>query len=89
MPMQPSMTTLENLPDDFHFVYAALVIHENMTAEELVSVTAMGDGVIRAALKTAQDTGFVQRTAGGRYRLEPIWYPGVRNLLGRKNMLHE
>ncbi len=49
----------------------------------------MGDGVIRAALKTAQDTGFVQRTAGGRYRLEPIWYPSVRSLLGRKNMLHE
>ncbi|MBP6227270.1 MAG: ATP-binding protein [Pseudomonadales bacterium] len=89
LPAQPSTTALESLPDDFHFVYAALVIHENMTAEELVSVTAMGDGVIRAALKTAQDTGFVQRTAGGRYRLEPIWYPSVRSLLGRKNMLHE
>jgi hypothetical protein len=89
LPEQPTTGPLENLPDDFHFVYAALVIHENMSADELVSVTAMGDGVVRAALKSAQDTGFIQRIPGGRYRLEPIWYPGIRNLLGRKNMLHE
>jgi hypothetical protein len=89
LPAQPSAAPLEKLPDDFHFVYAALLIHVDMTAEELVAATAMGDGVIRAALKTAQDTGFVQRVGGGRYRVDPVWFPAVRGHLGRKNMLHE
>jgi hypothetical protein len=88
LPLEPSASVLERLAGDFHFVYAAIVIHENMSSDELVEVTALGSGVVRAALKTGFDAGFVDRGADGRYRLVPLWTPTVIGLLNRKNLLH-
>ncbi|TXS89877.1 AAA family ATPase [Parahaliea maris] len=89
LPAEVSGAMLEQLGNDLHFVYAAIMIHENMTSEELVEATALPESVVRSALKTAFDAGFVQRTANRRYRIVPLWYPTIMRLLARKNLLHE
>jgi hypothetical protein len=89
LPEEPSGGPIERLASDFHFVYAAIVIHVTMSGDELIEVTAMSGGLVRAALKTGFDMGFVERASDGRYRIVPIWYPTVVGLLKRKNMLHE
>lgn len=80
---------LEALDRDLHFVYAAISIHENMSSDELVSATALPERVVRRALKTGQDMGFLERGENRRYRIVALWYPIVTRLLARKNLLHE
>lgn len=80
---------LEALDRDLHFVYAAIAIHENMSSDELVCTTALPERVVRRALKTGQDMGFLERGENRRYRIVALWYPIVTRLLARKNLLHE
>ncbi len=89
LPDEVSATALEQLDNDLHFAYAAIMIHENMTSDELVTVTALPERVVRAALKTGYDAGFLQRLDNKRYRIVPLWYPPIMRLLARKNLLHE
>ncbi|GAB3090961.1 AAA family ATPase [Aestuariicella hydrocarbonica] len=89
LPEEESGAWLEQLSNDLHFVYAAIIIHENMTSDELVESTALPERVVRTALKTAFDAGFIQRSEKRRYRIVPLWYPTIMKLLSRKNLLHE
>jgi len=89
LPDEVSAAALEQLDNDLHFAYAAIMIHENMTSDELVAVTALPERVVRAALKTGYDAGFLQRSENKRYRIVPLWYPPIMRLLARKNLLHE
>ncbi len=89
LPAEVAAGDLERLGEDLHFVYAALVMHENMTSDELVKTTAMPESLVRAALKIAFDVGFVERSVNRRYRVVPLWYPALTRLLARKNLLHE
>ncbi|MFA7553943.1 MAG: hypothetical protein WCY88_06810 [Spongiibacteraceae bacterium] len=89
LPAEVNSSVLERCGEELHFVYAALVLHENMTSDELIAATAMPQGVVRSALKTAFDTGFVERSVNRRYRIVPLWFPTITKFLARKNLLHE
>jgi len=89
LPDEVSAAALEQMDNDLHFAYAAIMIHENMTSDELVTVTALPERVVRAALKSGYDAGFLQRSDNKRYRIVPLWYPPIMRLLARKNLLHE
>lgn len=89
LPDEVSSAWLEQLSSDLHFVYAAIMIHENMTSDELVEATALPERVVRTALKTAYDAGIIQRSQERRYRIVPLWYSAIMKLLSRKNLLHE
>lgn len=89
LPSTPSLPQADKLGANLLFVYAAIVTHENLTSEEISATTALPDSVVRYALKTGFDAGFIQRDADTRYRLVPTWYYTITNLLARKNLLHE
>lgn len=89
LPPEYSGAALERLGSEMYFVYAALVMHENMTSDELVATTSMGESKVRAALKIAFNMGFVERSEDRRYRIVPMWHTAVTRLLARKNLLHE
>lgn len=89
LPIDPQASQVEQLSGNLLFAYAAIAIHENLTSDEITQVTALPDSVVRHALKTAFDAGFLQRSQDGRYRLVPIWYHTLTQLLARKNLLHE
>jgi hypothetical protein len=89
LPEEVPGAALERLSDDLYFVYAALILHENMTSDEVEETTALPESLVRSALKIAFDTGFVERSENRRYRIVPIWYRTVIRLMARKNLLHE
>ncbi len=89
LPEEKALSVLDKLADEFHFVYAALVLHENMTSEELVSATTQPERTVRSALKSALDNGLVQRLQNGRYHIVPLWYLPMIRFLARKNLLNE
>jgi AAA domain-containing protein len=89
LPVDPQASQVEKLGGNLLFAYAAITIHENLTSDEITQVTALPESVVRHALKTAFDAGFLQRSEDGRYRLVPIWYHTLTQLLARKNLLHE
>tara|TARA_R110002073_G_scaffold25832_3_gene85289 strand:+ start:18622 stop:21522 length:2901 start_codon:yes stop_codon:yes gene_type:complete len=89
LPAESQASLVEKLGGNLLFAYAAIAIHENLTSDEITQVTALPDSVVRHALKTAFDAGFLQRSEDGRYRLVPIWYHTLTQLLARKNLLHE
>ena len=89
LPAEPSASQVDKLGSNLMFVYAAIVTHENLTSEEIVAATSLPNNVVRYALKTGFDAGFIQRSDDGRYRLVPIWYHAITNMLARKNLLHE
>ncbi len=89
LPAEPMIVNTEKMSGNLLFVYAAIVIHENLTTDEIVAATSLRESVVRYALKTAFDAGFLQRSDDGRYRVVPIWYHTITNLLARKNLLHE
>jgi Cdc6-like AAA superfamily ATPase len=89
LPPEYSGAALERLGSEMYFVYAALVMHENMTSDELVATTSMTESKVRAALKIAFNMGFVERSQDRRYRIVPLWHAAVARLLSRKNLLHE
>ncbi|UJJ32525.1 ATP-binding protein [Halopseudomonas maritima] len=89
LPEEVGSSSLEQLDSALHFVYAAVMIHENMTTDELIATTALSEGVVRRALKTGMDLGFLERSSSRRYRVATLWYPTIVRLLARKNLLHE
>lgn len=89
LPATPSLSQVDKLGSNLLFVYAAIVTHENLTAAEISATTSLPENVVRYALKTGFDAGFIQRSNDGRYRLVPIWYHTITNLLARKNLLNE
>ncbi|WP_341707594.1 ATP-binding protein [Halopseudomonas sp.] len=89
LPEEVSGAGLESLHSDLYFVYAAILIHDNMSSDELVVATALPERVVRRALKTGQDMGFIERANNRRYRVVALWYPLITRLLARKNLLHE
>lgn len=89
LPAEPMTASAEKLSGNLLFVYAAILIHENLNTEELVAATALPESVVRYALKAAFDAGFLQRSDDSRYRVVPMWYHAIATLLARKNLLHE
>lgn len=89
LPQVPGSGVLERLGSKLMFVYAAIATHENLTFEEIINVTNQQENVVRYALKSALDAGFMERSEEGRYRIMPLWYHTVISYLARKNMLHE
>ncbi|MED5388044.1 MAG: ATP-binding protein [Pseudomonadota bacterium] len=89
LPTPPSASLLDGMGENALFVYAAIATHENLTAQEIASVTSLADNVVRYALKGGFDAGFLNKSEDGRYRLKPLWYQQVISYLTRKNLLNE
>ena len=88
LPSLPDASDLSALGDDLLFVYRAILIHENISVEELIAVTKQSESLIRYALKTAVDIGFLE-CSERRYRITALWHHSVITYLARKNMSHE
>ena len=88
LPSLPDSSVLSSLGDDLLFVYRAILIHENVSVSELISVTKQSESMIRYALKTGVDMGFLY-SESRRYRISALWQHSLTTYLARKNMSHE
>ncbi len=85
----PSVAELEDLSDDIAFVLAAIVEHENVTADELATICNMPAEFCRFALRYLREGGYLHRDpATGRTYLSFHWQQTVIRYLKRKHLLY-
>ena len=61
LPQDPEPRLLQQVNPDAHFVYAAVVRHENLNLEEAIVATGLSDGFVRYALKLGVEQEFLDR----------------------------
>jgi len=85
----PNMTELEALSDNIAFVLAAIVEHENVTADELATICNLPPEFCRFALRYLREGGYLKRDrATGRTYLSFYWQQTVIRFLKRKHLLY-
>ena len=80
---------LEGAGDDPLFVYSAIIRHENLSTDEIVTTTNLAEGIVRHALRVGMENSAIIRSADGRYRVTPEAQFFLSQLLERKNFLYE
>lgn len=89
VPRFQPVKSLEHLGDDAWFVYAAVLRHENLSADEAVVATHLRAPVVRDALRNGVESHAIARGADGRYRVTPEAQTYLTQLLLGKNFIHE
>ncbi len=70
-------------------MYSAIIRHENLSTEEIVTTTNLPEGIVRHALRIGMENNAIVRSADGRYRVTPEAQFFLSQLLERKNFLYE
>lgn len=89
IPRHKPIKGLEKVGDEALFVYAAILRHENLTAEEAVATTDLAPGVVQDALRVGIDCEAIVRGDDRRYRASPTAQFALIQLLMGKNFIHE
>ena len=89
IPQLRQQRALEDAGDDPLFVYTAIIRHENLSTDEIVTTTNLPEGIVRHALRVGMENSAIIRSADGRYRVTPEAQFFLSQLLERKNFLYE
>lgn len=89
IPRYKPIKGLEKVGDDALFVYAAILRHENLTAEEVIVTTDLAPGIVHDALRVGIDCEAIARGEDRRYRASPTAQFALIQLLMGKNFIHE
>lgn len=85
----PQIEELEQLPDDMAFVLAAVVEHENITADELAAVSRTSIESARFALQYCCERGYMWRNPSTeRTKLTTQWQQPIIRYLKRRHLLY-
>jgi hypothetical protein len=88
LPEEPDQAVVANLSEDWLFVYAELVRHENLTQDEAVEVTNLPDSFVRQTLMSGVQSKIINVDAEGRYRIATRYeYPLIK-ILKAKNFVY-
>lgn len=74
--------------DQLPFVFAAIVIHGELTTEQCLLVTNLSEASVRRSLKIGIDQGVLERRPDGAYLVKAVWYEPLVAFLSRRNLLH-
>lgn len=89
IPQQKSLKGMETAGDEAWFVYAALLRHVNLTAEEAAATTHLPQDVIIDAIKIGMENHAITKTGGDRYRITATAQYPLSRLLALKNFVYE
>lgn len=82
----PSPDDLEHLEEQTRFILAALVVHENMTAEEAALALTFSPEQCDTAFRFLQKSEILTQV-NGRYRVSTHWIRAVARFLKRKGLI--
>ncbi len=89
LPKYPKISISESWADEALFVYAAIMRHENLTEDEVISVTSLPENIVVIALSTGCDNNLLICGPDGRYRITATAQFSLTQLLLRKNFIYE
>ncbi|MGB0637812.1 MAG: hypothetical protein ACPGTU_00670 [Myxococcota bacterium] len=79
---------IAHLADNHLFALTALVLHDEMTVEELHAALNLSESAVRALCRHLEQKGLISENAARRYRVRLNWLPAVERLLRRRSFLH-
>ncbi len=85
----PPLSELEELPDNILFVLVAVAEHENVTPDELTTITNFSPDFCRFALRFGRERGYLWRhPTTGRTYLSFYWQQSIVRFLKRQHLLY-
>ena len=80
---------LEQLQDDELFALTAIIIHEDLTVDELHIGLNMSQASVRALCRGLEQRTLITETESGRYKVRLDWLPAVERHWRRRSFLHK
>lgn len=88
LPALISLPILNELNDDAHFVYTAILRHDSLSTAEVVGATNLAEGVVRHAIKVGLENEFLERDKRGRFSVCTINQYNLIQFLKKKNFIY-
>lgn len=88
LPRENAVNELSQLHQEAHFVYAAVLKHDNLNISEATRATNMPRAVVKQAMYRGYEEGFLLED-DGRYSVNIDWLDDLRKFLKGKNLLYE
>lgn len=88
LPALITLPILNELNDDAHFVYTAILRHDSLSTAEAVSATNLAEGVVRHAIKVGLENEFLERDKRGRFSVCTINQHNLIQFLKKKNFIY-
>jgi len=88
LPPRPDLRRLDSLSDDYFFVFAAILRHENLNTNELEGVLGLSSTSLRGILSKSEEMKVLERSRD-RYRISPLWQGLMTQVLVGKNMIYD
>jgi len=88
LPEKPSFQRLVGMEDDFWFVLASLVKHENLTRKEVVSTTNIPWPRVAQSIKIGLERKLLFKSKNNRYRLHFLSQSELVRQLKIKNFIY-
>ncbi|MDA8792954.1 AAA family ATPase [Bacteriovoracaceae bacterium] len=79
---------LSKMNDEYCFLLASIMRHENLTLKEMESTLNSNMGVIRSCLKHGLDKGLIYRDERNRYMIDISFQYRIIRLLKSKNLIY-
>ncbi len=80
---------LETLEDTELFALTAIILHDEMTVNDLHRVLNMRESQVRAVCRGLEQLTLISETEHGRYKVRLNWLPSVERHLRRRSFLHK
>ena len=89
IPKTPDGAELEGLSDDALFTLTAIILHEDITVDELSLVLNISDVRVRAICRGLEQASLITTTDANRYKVRLNWLPATERYLRRRSFLHK
>ena len=89
VPRAHDSAELENLTDGELFGLTAIILHEDISVDELALVLNLAPSRVRGTCRGLEQLTLVTETEAGRYKVRLNWLPAVERHLRRRSFLHK
>jgi hypothetical protein len=89
VPRAHDSTELEGLTDGELFGLTAIILHEDISVDELALVLNLAPSRVRGTCRGLEQLTLVTETEAGRYKVRLNWLPAVERHLRRRSFLHK
>jgi hypothetical protein len=88
LPKSAKYSDLLKLNDNSFFIYSAIAKHQNLTINEIISVTDLPKGAVLNSVRFGLEKGYLIEEKG-RFILSDFWKIQICNMLINKNYIYE
>jgi len=89
IPRSHDSSELDGLTDADLFTLTAIILHDDISVDELHTVLNQSENRVRATCRGLEQATLIMETDSGRYKVRLNWLPAVERHLRRRSFLHK